>query len=113
MPLTIGAIAILAIVWHTHLRNNLDNSQTSFTAATSQIGSDGGFIIDFKKNGHLKAERQDHWSVTYYWGNYTVEKDTIQLDLSLDFKLGKQAILTNNSLQIIGDTIRFAIYKQY
>lgn len=111
LPITICIISIAIIVWHKMNRSSLDNSPTKFTATTYQIGSDGGFILDFKKNGHLKAERRDHWAVTYYWGKYYEKSDTITFDMPLDFQIKRQAILTDTSLNIIGDTISFQVFK--
>jgi hypothetical protein len=99
--------SLLFILWHQKKVNGLDKSPTAFTAITQDIGNDGGFRLDFKKNGHLKAEKGDHWSFTEYWGNYTRHGDTIKLDIDFDFKLGKEAIMVNDSLHFIGSTFKF------
>jgi len=80
-------------------------------ATTYQIGNDGGVKLDFKKNGHLKAEKDDHWRVTYYWGRYEMEKDSILMHIPLDFKLDKKAILTDTSLRFSNDTISFQVIR--
>ena len=112
LPSILCIIGLCIVYWHSKRRETLDDSPSIFTATTYQIGSDGGFILDFKKDGYLKGEKRDHWAVTYYWGDYTQYKDTIILYLPLDFKLGKQAVLTDTSLRVMNDTIRFDIYKQ-
>jgi hypothetical protein len=93
-------------------RKGLDNSDTSFKASTDKFGNDGGFYMDFKKNGHVQAERHDHWELTSYWGGYRRDKDTIYLDVPLDFPLGKKAILTDTTLQFLDDTINFRAFKE-
>ena len=111
LPLLICIISILIVVRIKTRRDFLDNSETSFKATTYSIGNDGGFILDFKKNGHLKAERRDHWLLTYYWGKFTSKGDTIYLDIPLDFNLGKQAVLNGKTLNIINDTVTFETYQ--
>lgn len=110
-PLLFGAASILIIIWHRKARKELDNSPINFTASTYQIGSDGGFVLEFKKNGHLKAERYDHWMVTNYWGKYSYNKDTIELDIPLNFELGRKAIIAGNSLIFMNDTVKFNVFK--
>jgi hypothetical protein len=78
-------ISIATIVRLKHNRSYWDNSPTNFTAITYQIDSDGGFVLEFKKNGHLKAERRNHWAVPYYWGKYNQKNDTVRFDIPLDF----------------------------
>ena len=112
LPLLICVTALSVVLWHQNKIKSLDNSQTKFTATSYDIGSDGGFILDFKLNGHLKAEKRDHWTVTYYWGNYTQNLDTINLNIALDFKLARQALLTDDSLHLLGDTTRFIVFRQ-
>lgn len=112
LPSIVCIIGLCIVYWHSKRRETLDDLPAIFTATTYQIGNDGGFILDFKKDGYLKAEKRDHWAVTYYWGEYSQKNDTIKLDLPLDFKLGKQLVLTDTSLSVINDTIRFDIYKQ-
>ncbi|WP_153797448.1 hypothetical protein [Foetidibacter luteolus] len=112
LPAMICILGLCIVYWHSAKREAIGNLRSVFTAATYQIGSDGGFILDFKKGGHLKGEKRDHWGVTYYWGNYSQNKDTVNINIPLDFKLGRQAILTDTSLCIVYDTIKFDIYKQ-
>lgn len=99
-------------MWHQKKMEELDNSPTKFEASTYDIGSDGGFVIDFKTNGHLKAEKRDHWAVTYYWGKYSQNHDTINLDIPLNFRISRQALLTKDSLHFIGDTAKFFVVRQ-
>jgi hypothetical protein len=110
-PFIICIYSLFIMISYKNNRDNLDTSATSFTAHTLEIGSDGGFKFDFKKNGHLVAERMDHWKDTRYWGKYYRNNDTITLDIPLNFKLGKRAILTDTSLNFIDDTIKFNAYK--
>ncbi|OQP59578.1 hypothetical protein A3860_36930 [Niastella vici] len=111
LSLAIAAICLGYIVWHLKHVEKLDNSPTLFTASNSQIGSDGGSRLYFKENGYLKAERSDHWCFTTYRGSYTIVKDTFDLDIRLDFKLGKRAILDNGVLKFIDDTLIFEITR--
>ncbi len=87
----------------------LDNSSTAFTATTYDIGSDGGLVIDFKVNGHIKAEKRDHWVVTNYWGKYWKNSDTIIFDIPFDFNISRRAILTKDSFYLINDSARFFV----
>jgi hypothetical protein len=93
-------------------REGLDHSDTSFKASTDKFGDDGGFYIDFKKNGHVQAERHSHWELTSYWGGYRRDGDTIYLDIPLDFPLGKKAVLTDTTLRFLDDTVIFRAYKE-
>jgi|GEM_PF-2542724 len=110
-PVLICLIFLSMLIGQIKRRAFLDNSETSFIATTYQIGNDGGFKLDFKKNGHLKAEKDDHWRVTYYWGRYEMEKDSILMHIPLDFKLDKKAILTDTSLRFSDDTISFQVIR--
>lgn len=87
----------------------LDNSPTEFTATTFDIGTDGGLVLDFKENGHVKAEKRDHWIVTYYWGTYSKSNDTINLDIPFDFTISRQALLTKDSLHFVNESARFIV----
>lgn len=111
LSLAVAAICLGYTVWHYKHIEKLDSSPTLFTASNSQIGSDGGSRFYFKENGYLKAERGDHWCFTTYRGSYTLVKDTIDLDIRLDFKLGKRAILDNGILKFIDDTLVFEITR--
>lgn len=110
-PLLICLVAVTIILFHKARIAQLDNSPSTFTASTFDIGSDGGFVLDFKANGHLKAEKRDHWSVKYYWGEYAVKNDTFDLNIPLDFKLSKRAFLMHDSLFFEGDTAKFSVYR--
>ena len=111
LPLTICVLSLSATLWHQNMREKLDDSPTNFKATTYDIGNDGGLLFDFKKNGHVKAEKRDHFSVTYYWGKYSQHQDTIHLDIPLDFKLARQALLTDDSLHFVGDTAKFIVFR--
>jgi hypothetical protein len=112
IPSLICLCSLLIISWKMIETKRSDEAASLFTAATYQIGSDGGLIFDFKTNGYLKAERRDHWSVTSYRGKYSLRQDTVFLDIQLDFQLGRQAILTDSSLHIINDSINFQVDRQ-
>jgi hypothetical protein len=107
LPVVIGAICIFVIIMQNRKRKSWDNASIIFTAHTQEIGSDGGLDLDFKSNGILKATKMDHWAVTEYWGTYNINKDTINLDIPFDFRLGQRAILEKNSLRFLDDTIHF------
>ena len=53
LPGLAGIIFIMVIFGHKKNRSSLDNSPTLFEARNYDIGSDGGLILDFKKNSHL------------------------------------------------------------
>ncbi len=110
LPMFVSLISLFVVIYSLKSRVKQDNSKTLFKATTNSIGNDGGLIFDFKKNGHLKVERRDHWVVTYYWGKYYTQKDTVFLDISLDFKLEKKALLNDSSLIFIKDNFTFDLY---
>lgn len=112
LPLLICITSLAITLGHQKMIENLDNSPTNFKAITYDIGNDGGFIFDFKKDGHLKAEKRDHWLDTYYWGNYSQNQDTINLYIPLNFKLGRKALLTLDSLHFINDTVKFSVFRR-
>ncbi len=111
-PLFLCLIFVSIVMWHQKTMEALDNSPTQFTATNDAIGSDGGFVLDFKVNGYLKAEKRDRFSVTYYRGRYTQLHDTIVLNIPLNFHLAKRGLLRNDSLCLIGDTTRFYVLRQ-
>jgi hypothetical protein len=112
VPFIICLVSAFFAYYLDERREGLDRSDTSFKASTDRFGDDGGFYMDFKKNGHVQAERHDHWEFTSYWGGYRRDKDTIYLDIPLDFPLGKKAILTDTALRFLDDTIIFRAFKE-
>jgi hypothetical protein len=107
-----GVILLMTVIGHIIYVHRLDTDNvTQFMAYTydRQFGNDGGLILDFKRNGHLKAERRDHWAQTFYWGRYTINKDTVILDIALDFKLGKYAIFNDTTLRFLDDKAIFNV----
>ena len=112
LPLLLCVTSISCVIWHQKKIEKLDNSLTKFTAYTYDIGNDGGLILDFKVNGHLKAEKRDHWTVTYYWGEYSQSHDTLNLSIPFNFKISRQALLTKDSLYFINDSTKFFVYRQ-
>lgn len=112
LPFLLCLLILSVILWRQNRIETLDRSPTKFTATTFDIGNDGGFLLDFKMNGHLKAEKRDHWLVTFYWGRYSQHKDTLDIDLPLNFQLPKRALLNNDTLHFLGDTSKFFVIRQ-
>jgi hypothetical protein len=111
IPSLLGLLFLVLTFGHMLIRSNLDNSKTFFTATTNDVGSDGGFTLDFKTNSHLKGEKIDRFSTTSYWGSYTKLNDTIKLDIPTDFKMGRVALLKKDTLSFLDDTSHFLVYK--
>jgi hypothetical protein len=111
LPAFIGIVLVVITFGHKIWRSSVDNAPTLFTATNYNLGSDGGFILDFKTNKHLKAEKRDHWMVTYYWGSYDKQGDTLLLNIPLDFKMGRHAVLQDNVLSFTDDTVHFEVYR--
>lgn len=109
VPVLIGFIIIAAIFRHKQWRSSIDDSPILISAINYDIGSDGGFILDFKANNHLKAEKRDHWIVTYYWGTYERTNDSLLLNIPLDFKMGRHAVLQKDTLSFTDDTLYFEV----
>lgn len=112
LPSALGLLFLVLIGGHHFLRSNNDNSATLFTATNYDLGSDGGFTLDFKKNNHLMGKKIDHFSSTTYRGSYRKLGNTIVLNILLDFKLGKQAIIQKDTLRFMDDTVKFEIFRQ-
>lgn len=111
LPVVIGLICVFVIIMQNKKRESWDQAATIFTARTNQIGSDGGLTLDFKSDGILKVTKMDHWAVTYYWGRYELRRDTVDLDIALDFKLGRKGVVGKDTLRFLGDTVRFEVYR--
>ena len=109
IPFAISLVLLIIIFGHKVVRTYLDSSTTLFTAYNQKIGNDGGLTFDFKTNNHLKGLRVDKFSETYYWGSYTKQNDTLKLSINLDFKMGRLAIIQNDSLRFIDDSTKFDI----
>ena len=92
-------------------RARLNNAPDIFTAYTNEIGSDGGLDLEFKSNGILKITKMDHWELSEYRGRYQMKDDTVDLDIPLEFKLGKKGVLGIDSLRFIDDTLRFEVHR--
>lgn len=108
-PFTIGLVLFALTLGHNLLRSRHDKSPTLFTATNYDLGTDGGFRLHFKKDDYLVGEKIDHFSTTTYWGEYKRNGDTIILDIPLDFKMGRQAVIQNNVLRFLDDTVKFEI----
>ncbi|RFS21434.1 hypothetical protein DVR12_16180 [Chitinophaga silvatica] len=113
LSVIIGAISIILIILQHKKRENWNNAPSIFTATTNKIGNDGGLVLQFKNNGILKATKMDHWAVTYYWGTYRLKNDTVDLDIPLDFDLGRKAVLGEKSLRFLEDTIVIEVQRFY
>jgi hypothetical protein len=112
VPPFIGLVLIVTTFAHKLWRSSVDNAPTIFTATNYNLGNDGGFILDFKADKHLKAEKRDHWMVTYYWGSYEKQGDTLLIDIPLNFKMGRHAVLQDNLLSFTDDTVHFDVYRR-
>jgi len=112
LPSVTGLLFLTATVGHMLLRTHYYNSPTVFTATNFNLGRDDVFTLDFKKNNHLKGEKIDRLSSTTYWGTYRQKKDTLILDISLDFTMGRQAVIQDSILRFIDDTVRFEVFRR-
>jgi hypothetical protein len=112
IPSAVGLLLLGVTAGHMWLRSHYDNSPTLFTATNYELGNDGGFSLEFKKNNHLKGKKIDHFSSTTYWGTYKKQSDTLILNIPLDFKMGRQAIFQDSILRFIDDTVKFEISGQ-
>ena len=112
LPSAIGLLFLVVTAGHMLLRSHYDNSPAVFTATNYDLGSDGGFSLDFKKNNHLKGKKVDRFSSTTYWGTYKQVGDTLFLNIPLDFKMGRQAIFQDSILRFIDDTVKFEVSRQ-
>ncbi|MBU7578098.1 MAG: hypothetical protein KAF40_08565, partial [Flavihumibacter sp.] len=63
-----------------------------------------------KENKVLIGEKIDRFSKTTYWGTYNRDGDAITIDIPLDFKLSKSALLQENILYFPGDSLRFKVF---
>lgn len=107
----IGLVSIACVCIHQYRFENISNSKTLFKARTYQIGSDGGLHFDFKKNGYVIVEKQDHWSVSEYLGTYIKNDSSLTMAVTLDFDLSRKAIIQQDSL-IFEDAIRCEMIKE-
>lgn len=111
LPSAMGLLFLMVTVGHMLMRSKHDNSPTLFSATNYDLGSDGGFTLDFKSNNHLKGKKIDRFSTTTYWGTYKQHRDTLVLDIPLDFKMGRQAVFQDSILRFIDDTVRFEVFR--
>lgn len=106
-----GLVSIACVWIHQYRFENISNSKSLFKARTYQIGSDGGLHFDFKENGYVIVEKQDHWSVSEYLGTYIKNDSSLTMAVTLDFDLSKKAIIRQDSL-IFEDAIRCEMIKR-
>ncbi len=112
LPSAIGLLFLVVTVGHMLLRSYYDNSSTLFMATNYDLGSDGGFTLDFKKNYYLKGKKIDRFSSTTYWGTYRQQGDTFVLKIPLDFNMGRQAVFQDSLLRFVDDTVKFEVFRQ-
>ncbi len=111
IPSVIGLIFMGIIFSHKVVRSNQKNYQTLFSARSDEFGTDGGLRLEFKENMVLFGEKIDRFSNTTYWGTYKQEGDSITIDIPLDFKLCKRAILQDSILYFPEDSLRFEVFQ--
>jgi len=112
LPSVMGLLFLVVTAGHMLLRSHYDNSPTFFRATNYDLGSDGGFTLDFKKNHHLKGKKIDRFSSTTYWGTYRQQGDTFVLKIPLNFKMGRQAVFQDSILRFVDDTVKFEVSRQ-
>lgn len=110
LPPFVGLVLVIAVSGHRFYQEAINKRRTLFQAMNDDIGSDGGFRFDFKEGGYLQGTKVDRFSTTYYWGKFKRQKDTLLLDIPLDFNLGRRAYLQNNILRFQDDTTKFTLY---
>ena len=67
--------------------------------------------MDFKTNNHLKGMKIDRFITTSYWGSYAKLNDTIKLNIPTNFKMGRVALLKEDTLCFLDDTSRYLVFK--
>jgi hypothetical protein len=107
LPALVGVVVILLVFGHRYYRGAINKHQTIFQAMNYDIGTDGGFTFEFKQGGYLQGTKVDRFSTTYYWGHFVRQRDSLLLDITLDFKLGRRAYLQDNILRFQNDTTKF------
>lgn len=112
LPSFFGLLILVATGGHMLFRSYIDNSTTAFKATNFDLGNDGGFTLDFKKNMYLKGFKIDHFSATTYWGTYQQQGDTLVLNIPLDFELGRHAVVKDSIMYFIDDKVKFQVYRK-
>lgn len=108
LPSFIGLAFAIVIFGHIYFRLETAKGETLFKAYTHQL-SDEGFYLEFKKNGYVGGVLARKFSEDYFWGTYKKRNDTIFLNVRNNIQLGNTAILTNDTLKMIGDSMYFLI----
>jgi len=111
IPGTIGLLFLLLVFGHMIVLSQMEKAPNLFTAHNGDIGSDGGFLLEFKSNNRIKGHRIDKFGETFYWGSYTMKNDTVDLNINLDFPMGRHAIIQDQTLVFLDDTVTFSISK--
>jgi hypothetical protein len=109
LPAIAGLASMSMVFAHRFYRSQADERQILFQAMNYDIGTDGGFTFEFKKDGYLKGLKNDRLSTTYYWGRYKRQADTLLLDIQLDFKLGRVAYVQGGKMHFKNDTTMFEV----
>lgn len=95
------ALAFIALIWGQRWALIAREAEPDvFSARAEGVGGDGALYLSFKKGHYVTAQKQDQWTQTFYRGSYSRQGDTLELDIPLDFPLGKRAVIE-------GDTLRF------
>ena len=89
---------MLTILGHGIWFNSIKSQETVFDAYNYDIGSDGGLKFEFKKGGYIFGRSIDHFSETFYFGEFSLHKDTLELNIPLDFPLSKQGYIYGDSV---------------
>jgi hypothetical protein len=99
------------VVGHILFRLQTIKSKTVFTAYNYQI-TDEGFNLEFKENGYVNGILVRRFSSDYFWGKYQKVGDTIHLKMRTNIDLGDLAILNNDTMKMVGDSIYFLIERE-
>jgi hypothetical protein len=100
-------IILISIFIHRYLYSDEVFGTTKFTAYNDHINH--GVLLDFKTNGNLKIVSYYKFGETQSWGKYSQSADTLILNIETDFKLGRKALLKNDTLYFIDDTVCFVM----
>jgi hypothetical protein len=82
---------------------------TKFTAYTDDI--DHGVLLDFRDDNTLQITHFFKFGEKIYLGKYSELKDTLILCIETDIPFGNKAIMRNDTLQFVNDTVAFSIER--
>jgi len=104
-------ILFLAIIFsHLYIHAQKAMNKTIFTAHNYQL-TDEGFHLEFKENGFVQGLVARRFTEDYYWGKYKKDGDTIYLDMQTNINLGNTAVVKNDTMKMVGDSIYFLIER--